>query len=72
MNNYLLRKKRVKQQLNDGDDRKRQREESSFDDSISKTANNREVFKEALKSDDCIAILCSCITNLEEKMNELF
>ena len=30
------------------------------------------MFKEALKSDDCIAILCSCITNLEEKMNELF
>ena len=30
------------------------------------------MFEEALKSDDCVAILCNCIKNLEEKMNELF
>ena len=56
----------------DGDDRKRRRETSSFDDSISKVANNGEVLKEPLKSDDSVAISCNCMKNLEEKMNELF
>ena len=45
---------------------------SSFDHSVAKAANNGEVFEEALKSGDCIAILCNCMKNLEEKMNELF
>ena len=39
---------------------------------IAKAANNGEVFKEALKSDDCVAILCNCMKDLEEKINELF
>ena len=56
----------------DGDNRKRPREESSFDDSISKAANNEEMLKEALKSDDCVAILRKRMKNLEEKMYELF
>ena len=30
------------------------------------------MFEEALKSDDCVAILFNCMKNLEEKMNELF
>ena len=30
------------------------------------------MFEEALKSGDCVAILCNCMKNLEEKMNELF
>ena len=30
------------------------------------------MFKEALKSDDCVVIFCNCIKNLEEKGNELF
>ena len=30
------------------------------------------MFEEALKSDDCVAILCNCMKNLEEKMNGLF
>ena len=30
------------------------------------------MFEEALKSDDCVVILCNCMKNLEEKMNELF
>ena len=71
--NFLLRKKReLSSNSTDGDDRKRPRETSSFDDAISKAANNGEVFKEGLKSDDCVAILCNCMKNLEEKMNELF
>ena len=73
INNFLLRKKReLSSNSTDGDDGKRPRETSSFNDSISKAANNGEVFKEALKSDDCIAILCNCMKHLEEKINELF
>ena len=54
INNFLLRKKReLSSNSVDGDDGKRPRETSSFNDSISKAANNGEVFKEALKSDDC-------------------
>ena len=30
------------------------------------------MFEEALKSDDCVGILCNCMKNLEEKMNGLF
>ena len=30
------------------------------------------MFEEALKSDDCVEILCNCMKNVEEKMNELF
>ena len=37
----------------DGDDRKRPREASSFDDSISKAANNGKMFEKALKLNDC-------------------
>ena len=71
--NFLLRKKRVlSSNSTDGDDGKRSREASSFDDSIFKAANNGEVCEEALKSDDCVAILNNCMKNLEEKMNELF
>ena len=64
--NFLLRKKReLSRKSRDGDDRKRPSEKSSFDDSISKAANNGEVLEEALKS-------CNCMINLEEKINELF
>ena len=71
--NFLLRKKReLSSNSTDGDDRKRPREASSFDDSSSKAANNGEGFEEALESDDCVAILCNCMKNLEKKMNESF
>ena len=42
------------------------KKEFSLDDSISKAANNGEVFKEALKSDECVAISCNCMKNLRE------
>ena len=68
--NFLLRKTReLSSNSTDCDDRERPRETSSFDDSFSKAANTGEVFEEALKSDDCVAILCNCMKNLEEKMN---
>ena len=31
-----------------------------------------KLFKEVLKSEHYFAILCNCIKNLEEKINELF
>ena len=71
--NFLLRKKReLSSNSTGGDDRKRPRKTSSFDDSIPKGANNGEILEEALKSDGCVAILCNCMKNLQEKMTELF
>ena len=68
--NFLLRKKtELNSNSTDSYDRKRPRESSSFHDSISKAANNGEVFEEALKLDDCVAVLWDCMKNLEEKMN---
>ena len=56
--NLLLRENQgLSSNSTDGSDRKRQREASSFDDYISKATNNGEVFKEALKLDDFVAIL---------------
>ena len=70
--NFLLTKKRqLSINSTDGDDRKRSHEASGFDDSIFKAANNGEVFDEAIKSDDYVAILCNCMEILEEKVNEL-
>ena len=64
INNFLVRKKReLGSNSTDGDERKRPRKASSFDG---------EVFEEALNSDNCVAILCNCVTNLEEKINKLF
>ena len=45
---------------------------SSFGNSITKAANNGEVFEEALKSDDGVAILCNCMKHFEDKTSELF
>ena len=70
--NFLLTMKRqLSSNSTDGDDRKKPCEASGFDDSIFKAANNGEVPDEAIKSDDYVAILCNCMKNLEEKMNEL-
>ena len=71
--NLLLRKKKeLSSNSTGGDERKRPHETSSFDDLIAKAANNGEVFEEALKPDDCVAISCNCMKNLEKEINELF
>ena len=71
--NFLLRKRReLRSNSTDSDARKRPRDASSFDDLIAEAANNGEVFKVALKSDDCVVVLCNCVKNSEEKMNDLF
>ena len=54
---------------NDRDDSKRPRE-SSLDDSNA-NATNANVFTESLKSEDCVAILHSCMKQLEEEMKKV-
>ena len=54
---------------NDEDDLKRPRE-SSRDDSIA-NATNTDVFTASLKSEDCVAILYSCMKKLEEEMKKV-
>ena len=68
----LWKKKESSRNPTDGDYRKRPRETCSFDDSISKAANNGEFFEDKTwKLDDCVAILCNCMKNLANKINEL-
>ena len=59
--NFLIRKKREwSTNSTDIEERKRPHVASSLDDLIVE-ANNGEMFKKALKSDDCVAIICNCI-----------
>ena len=67
---FFDKKKRdLSSKSNDGDDSKRPRE-SSLDDSIA-NATNTDVFTESLKSEDCVAILYSCMKKLEEEMKKV-
>ena len=67
---FFDKKKRdLSSKSNDGDDSKRPRE-SSLDDSIA-NATNADVFTESLKSEDCVAILYSCMKKLEEEMKKV-
>ena len=54
---------------NNGDDSKRPRE-SRLDNSIA-NAKNTDVFTESLKSEDCVAVLYSCMKKLEEDMKKV-
>ena len=54
---------------NDGDNSKKPTK-SSFDDSIA-NATNSDVFTESLKSEDCVALLYSCMKNLEEEIKKV-
>ena len=68
--NFFDKKKRdLSSKSNDEDDSKRPRE-SSLDDSIA-NAKNTDVFIESLKSEDCVAILYSCMKKLEEEMKKV-
>ena len=68
---FFDKKKRdLSSKSNDVDDSKRPRE-SSLDDSIA-NATNTDVFTESLKSEDCVAILYSCMKKLEEEMKKVF
>ena len=59
--NSLIRNKREwSTNSTDIEEWKRPHVASSLDDLIVE-ANNGEMFKKALKSDDCVAIICNCI-----------
>ena len=68
---YFERKKRElsSQSTSDSEEAKRLRE-SSFDDSVGSAANC-DVFVEGFKSEDCVAILCNCMKNVEEELKRL-
>ena len=66
---FFDKKKRdLSSKSNDGDDSKRLIE-SSLDNSIANDTN-ADVFTETLKSEDCVAILHSCMKKLEEEMKK--
>ena len=64
------KKRKLSNKSNDGQDTKKQREASSLELSFEK-ASNGDVFKDSLKSEDCISILKRCMENIEKKMEEL-
>ena len=55
---------------NDGQDTKKQREDSSLELSFEK-ASDGAVFKDSLKSEDRILILKGCMKNTEKKLEQL-
>ena len=62
------RKRELSNNSNDGQDTKKQREASSLELSFEK-ASDGDVFKDSLKSEDCILILKRCMENIEEFLN---
>ena len=64
------KKRELSNNSNDGQDTKKQREASSLELSFEK-ASDGDVFKDSLKSEECILILKRCMENIEKKMEEL-
>ena len=64
------KKRKLSNNSNDGQDIKKQREASSLELSFEK-ASNGDVFKDSLKSEDCILILKRYMENIEKKMKKL-
>ena len=64
------KKKELSNNTSDGQDTKKQLEASSLELPFEK-ASDGDVFKDSLKSEDCILILTRCMENVEKKMEEL-
>ena len=64
------KKRELSNNSNDRQDTKNQRKASSMELSFEK-ASDGDVFKDSLKSEDCILILKRCMKNIEKKMEEL-
>ena len=64
------KKRELSNNSNDGQDTKKQREASSLELSFEKVSDG-DVFKDFLKSEDCILILKRSMENIEKKMEEL-
>ena len=60
------KKRELSNNSNDGQDTKKQREASSLELSFEK-ASDGDVFKDSLKSEDCILILKRCMENIKNK-----
>ena len=67
---FHKKKRELSKNCSDGKDAKKQREASSLELSFEK-ASDGDVFKDSLKSEDCILILKICMENFEKKMEEL-
>ena len=68
---FFERKKReLSSKSDDGDHTKKDREQSSLEESIDADYTG-DIFTEGLKSEDCVAILYNCMKNIESKMKEL-
>ena len=65
------KKRELSSQSADGDDSKRPREESNNSTSTP-TSPGDDVFKESLKSGDCVKILVNCMQNIEKQVREFF
>ena len=74
MNNIISffdkKKRELSKNSNDGQDTKKQHETSSSELSFEK-ASDGDIFKDSLKSEDCILILKTFIENIWKKMEEL-
>ena len=64
------KKRELSNNCNDGQDTKKEREASSLDLFFEK-ASDKYVFKDSLKSEDCILVLKGCMENIEKKIEEL-
>ena len=64
------KKRELSNNSNDGQDTKKQCEASSLELSFEKVSDG-DVFKDFLKSEDCILILKRSMENIEKKMEEL-
>ena len=67
---FHKKKRELSKNCSDGKDAKKQRKASSLELSFEK-ASDGDVFKDSLKSEDCILILKICMENFEKKMEEL-
>ena len=71
LDSYLFHKKKreLSNNSNDGQDTKKRRKTSSL--SFGK-ASDVDVFKDSLKSGDCILILKKCMENIKKEMESLY
>ena len=60
---YIAKKRQLSSQSENGDEPKKQCNESTI---------INDVFKEGLQNPDCIAILLHCLRNLETQVNTIF
>ena len=68
---FNSKKRDLSNNLNIKEDAKRQREESPYVSLLETPKTLGDVFKESLKSEDCVRILLNCLRNLEKEVNDI-